>query len=555
MRDWLKRVLPVRWLAGIGDLRSLPADARLSWLRSAIGRARRDAAAVARAGSLSPKPRVVMVCHGNIYRSPFAAAVLEALHKRRPDVPMEIASAGLLGGAAREAPADARRLAAELGYSLETHRSSVLTEELAASADLLVVMDRRNEALVRARFSAHAPKILMLGALDPMARPGDVVIPDPYAQGDDVLRAVYTQIVRCVVRLHSLLGQGTDGIARPTAFKKLARKAAMTPALAPLWLRWAAGDAAILMLHRFEDRERGTPGHSPDQLAAHLEYLRAHRYHLTPLQDLMDRLLCGEPPVPRSVAFTVDDGFDDFATIGAPLFAAYDCPATLFLVTGFVDGECWLWYSAVEYLVGDAPVGELRFAVGNREEHLLWRSPTERHRQTWALIERLKRVPDAILRTAVTALAAAQRTTLPRTPPARFAPIDVNAIRSWGRRGMTFGAHSRTHPILSNTTDEQSQREIADSWARVQALSEHTTTVFAYPNGMVEDFGEREQRGVLAAGLTAAVASVGGHCSLAHVRANRFSVPRIPYSDDVGDVRQSLAGIQRVKRRLRGAAW
>lgn len=117
---------------------------------------------------------------------------------------------------------------------------------------------------------------------------------------------------------------------------------------------------------------------------------------------------------------------------------------------------------------------------------------------------------------------------------------------------MTFGAHSRTHPILSNATDDQVTREITESWGRVRAMTTATSSVFAYPNGLPIDFGARERAAVLAAGLPAAVASVGGHCTLEHVRRDRFALPRIPYSDDEVDVRQSLAGVDRAKRFVRG---
>ena len=44
--------------------------------------------------------------------------------------------------------------------------------------------------------------------------------------------------------------------------------------MAPLSDRLLRGSATIFMMHRFADRERGSPGHDPD-------VLRSGEYHLT----------------------------------------------------------------------------------------------------------------------------------------------------------------------------------------------------------------------------------------------------------------------------------
>lgn len=552
MKSLLKRLLPTAVLTALRDVVAVPASSRLTYLRFLFGRRARAMARLRRARQLPANPQVVMLCHGNIYRSPFAAAVLREIAARRPDAPMRVSSAGLLGRGGRVAPDDARAVAARLGYSLDAHTSEELTEEAARAADLLVVMDRRNEAVLVSRFPWASAKALSLAVLDPLEDQRGTSIEDPYGKGEAAVAYAYARIARCVARLHDVIAQGAAAVPQVPWTKRLGRRAVMAPALAPLWLRLTRDSAAVLMLHRFEDREAGTPGHSPEVLAAHLEYLRKHDYQIEPLDVLVERMLCGEPPRPRSVAITIDDGYRDFVRVGVPVLAQYDCPATLFLVTGFVDGECWLWYDAVQYLMGDAAQGDVRFAVGEVEERVMWRTPAERHERTWALIERLKRVPDAVLRTSLASLSSATGITLPAVPPARFAPLTWDEVRAWGQRGMTFGAHSRTHPILSNATDDQVTREITESWGRVRAMTTATSSVFAYPNGLPIDFGARERAAVLAAGLPAAVASVGGHCTLEHVRRDRFALPRIPYSDDEVDVRQSLAGVDRAKRFVRG---
>jgi protein-tyrosine-phosphatase/peptidoglycan/xylan/chitin deacetylase (PgdA/CDA1 family) len=548
----LKRLMPGWLLEGLRELRDLPRGARGAWVLNVVTRRRRRFAAIARAGTLAGDPLIHFVCFGNIYRSPLAAEVLRHLVALRPDARVRVTSSGLLDREGRPSPEDARRIAPAFGVSLAAHASRTLSAADAAAADLLVVMDRRNEAMIRSRFPAQANKVLLLGSLDPLADVEGTVIPDPYGRGDDAVRAAYARITRCVFRLYELITFGRKHQPALGAVKRVARRVLMNPSLTPLWDRFTSDSAAILMLHRFEDRERGVLGHSADVLTANLEFLRTHDFHLSGLDDLVMRLACGEPPVPRTVVFTVDDGYADFARVGAPVFARFDCPATLFMTTGFVDGECWLWPDAVKWLIGNEPRGSLRFELADREEHIEWRTPAQRYQRFLALVERMKAAPSAAMEAGIQALAAASGTTLPPQPPPRYAPITWEEVHGWGARGMTFGAHARTHPILAQADPGRAHREITESFARVRAMTPHVSRVFAYPNGLPGDFGARERRSALAAGFVGAVASTGGHCARAHVRADRFAIPRIPYSDDIGDVRQSLVGVVRLKTMVRG---
>jgi len=47
----------------------------------------------------------------------------------------------------------------------------------------------------------------------------------------------------------------------------------------------------------------------------------------------------GEHPVDSSVVVTFDDGTTDFAEVAVPILQRHGVPATLYLATGFVDGE------------------------------------------------------------------------------------------------------------------------------------------------------------------------------------------------------------------------
>ena len=61
----------------------------------------------------------------------------------------------------------------------------------------------------------------------------------------------------------------------------------------------------------------------------------------------------GVEPPPNTVVVTVDDGYRDFYRVGWPALRKYGIPATLFVVTGFIDRECCLWVDRVTWCLGD----------------------------------------------------------------------------------------------------------------------------------------------------------------------------------------------------------
>ncbi len=146
---------------------------------------------------------VLVVCHGNICRSPFAAARLSGyLAPAR----VRVESAGFIGPN-RACPPEAVTAAARRGVDLSAHRSHLLTAETARRADLIVVMDPAQGRAIRDRFGRLLRDIVVLGDLDPapLARR---TIQDPVDQCLEVFEQSYARIERCVVELVRALGVG-----------------------------------------------------------------------------------------------------------------------------------------------------------------------------------------------------------------------------------------------------------------------------------------------------------------------------------------------------------
>lgn len=125
--------------------------------------------------------RVLVVCDGNICRSPTAAALLH--HKLGPA--KQISSAGLVALEGHDMDATARAVARERGYDCGPHEGRLLSRELCHQADLILVMERRQRERLGQRFPEVLGKTMLMGHWL-----GGEEIPDPYRQD----RAVFEQV-------------------------------------------------------------------------------------------------------------------------------------------------------------------------------------------------------------------------------------------------------------------------------------------------------------------------------------------------------------------------
>lgn len=193
------------------------AGAVRRWLRSTVERAlhpSRQQKARQRLRLLGTVKRVLFVCHGNIYRSPYAeAAFLHELPEELRDG-IRAASAGFVGPG-RAAPPESVALAATHGLDLTPHRSQLLTPELVKESDLVVVMSAAQEDEICRRFSYPRRRVLVLGDLDTdPIQTRDVA--DPWNRPVQVLESSAARVTRCtreLVREISAAREGAGGIA------------------------------------------------------------------------------------------------------------------------------------------------------------------------------------------------------------------------------------------------------------------------------------------------------------------------------------------------------
>jgi protein-tyrosine phosphatase len=141
---------------------------------------------------------ILVVCYGNICRSPYLEAVL------RRDLPEITTTSAGFAAPGRPAAPHAVSLAHERGLDLSGFKSRPIGRAGVSSMDLVIVMDADQASQLRRMFRISPSRIVVAGDLDPVA--GETRgIRDPWGESRDVFVDSYNRLDRCASTLVKLV--------------------------------------------------------------------------------------------------------------------------------------------------------------------------------------------------------------------------------------------------------------------------------------------------------------------------------------------------------------
>jgi peptidoglycan/xylan/chitin deacetylase (PgdA/CDA1 family) len=240
------------------------------------------------------------------------------------------------------------------------------------------------------------------------------------------------------------------------------------------------------MYHRFSDRE---------SIARQCAHIRAHYtpVSLTQAAHWLDR--GGWPD--NALVVTVDDGYRDFYHVAYPVFREYGIPATVYLVSDFLDQRQWLWVDRVRWTYLHSPS-----ALGSRNERLMAARDA---------IEAAKLMPDQERLAWLERLPDELGVRAPGQSPPEYEAMRWDEVREAVRNSIEFGAHTVTHPILSRVSSAAKLRvEIEGSKRRIEEELGRSVDHFCYPNGSASDFTAEAVEIVRGAGFRTATVTTPG---------------------------------------------
>jgi peptidoglycan/xylan/chitin deacetylase (PgdA/CDA1 family) len=242
----------------------------------------------------------------------------------------------------------------------------------------------------------------------------------------------------------------------------------------------------------------------------HIRHL-SRSYDCLSLDEVVTSLASGQPPPSRAVAVTFDDGYRDNYRYALPILAHYGVPATIYLVSSTLRGDRVLWTSRLRQVLNRPRVSELTLP-GLLPSTLPLDTEGARASAARTLTNTLNRMSTVARDGWIEQIA--RLTGAPAPPAVDEWFLMLDQIREMAANGITFGAHTVSHPNLPGIPPEDARREITCSRAELEAVLGTEVAHFSYPNsgGVHAHFNEFTVRCAREAGYRSAVTSQDGPC-------------------------------------------
>ena len=227
----------------------------------------------------------------------------------------------------------------------------------------------------------------------------------------------------------------------------------------------------------------------------------------------------------RYLQLTFDDGYRDNYQAAFPVLRAHGVSATFFVTTGYVDAPSLPWWDEIAWMVRGSERPGLPRSCFTREP-LVFDGPTRIE-----AVRRLGSVSSALTpgarRRLLDWLGEATGTGRGDSSVGRDLWMTWDMMREMRAGGMSFGAHTVSHPELSRLSRAEQTAEIRGSLQRLEAELGASSRVFCYPFGHEGSFNDDTRAALRECGVERAYVRHGGFQGLSgwdDYAIKRFSV-------------------------------
>ena len=308
----------------------------------------------------------------------------------------------------------------------------------------------------------------------------------------------------------------------------------------------------ILAYHRVNPRYEfpsDVPLTSLEDFEEEIRYL-TRKYRVIPLMELCRNLTNPDRIPSDAVVITFDDGYRDNYRYAYPILQKYGAPATIFLATGHIGSGTPFWWDRLGYAVHKT--AQERLSLNGLGAYSL-KTDRERTVALRTISAKLKRLPDDEKNLAIEELVRRAGLDAP-LELGREIVLSWDEVREMARNGISFGAHTEHHPILTRLSPDEARREIVQSQRRIQEKLDVPVNTFAYPNGWPKDYNEEIKSVLKENRFICAVAYAPSR--LVHQGTDPFDLGRISARSSLAMFHLSVSGVYpdvlTARRRLRG---
>jgi hypothetical protein len=114
-------------------------------------------------------------------------------------------------------------------------------------------------------------------------------------------------------------------------------------------------------------------------------------------------------------------------------------------------------------------------------------------------------------------------------------------VKEMSDNGITFGAHTLSHPMLTKIPLEDARKEIAESKRVLEEKTQKPVKYFAYPYGTETDFNEDIKNIVKDSGYACALTFIAGY---GDQNSDLFALGRFPFFTSKPDLAFALSSLR-----------
>ncbi len=255
------------------------------------------------------------------------------------------------------------------------------------------------------------------------------------------------------------------------------------------------GDVLVLGLHRVVTPAQRASAHSlpgmllaEDHFDALLAHLKQHFEIVTLHACLQGKFSQATRPL---CLLTFDDGWEDNFSTAYPLLKKHGVPAAIFLTTGMIEEGAVFWVERLLRFTRSCGWEEIRTRLAAVAGTPALGPDPE------AGVEFLKHMPARRREQILASVLAGE----PGGDSGGDTMMTWDQVRALSRDGITFGAHTVTHPLLTYEEPTDVARELTAAKEKIESVLGLPAEAFAYPNG---DWNPAVRRAVEAAGYRGA---------------------------------------------------
>ena len=239
----------------------------------------------------------------------------------------------------------------------------------------------------------------------------------------------------------------------------------------------------VLMFHRII-KSSFINGLAPDEFEKQITYVKKN-FRLVPIETLLSEVSSNQIK-PYTMAITFDDGHQDFYYNAWPILKKHHVPASLYVTTGFVNNDTWLWPDLLKYVILNAknksidifPIGALSLA----EIDVM---------ASWHILgDFCLTLPETEREQFIKKIAMLTDINPPPAPVPPFLPVTWDQLREMVADGLDVGSHTITHPILNSINPSRIHEELAGSATMINNNLNIIPKGICYPNGRLSDIND-----------------------------------------------------------------